>query len=102
MNGLRHLIKSNFSYWIFLVLFGVIALVIGNICYQVISKLDTHFFLIHFNDLLTSISITFFNNIIATIFAIITAFLITNYLYNKKYVAASCSTLDPIYIKCIV
>ena len=60
MNGLRHLIKSNFSYWIFLVLFGVIALVIGNICYQVISKLDTNFFLIHFNDLLTSISITFF------------------------------------------
>lgn len=84
MNGLRHLIKSNFSYWILLVLFGVIALVIGNICYQVISKLDTNFFLIHFNDLLTSISITFFNNIIATILAVIIAFLITNYLYNKK------------------
>ena len=89
MNGLRHLIKSNFSYWILLFLFGLIALVISNICYQVISKLDIHSFLFHFNDLLSSISITFFNNIIATILAVIIAFLITNYLYNKKFFKSS-------------
>ena len=89
MNGLRHLIKSNFSYWILLFLFGLIALVISNICYQVISKLDIHSFLFHFNDLLISISITFFNNIIATILAVIIAFLITNYLYNKKFFKSS-------------
>jgi len=89
MNGLKLLTNSNFSYWILLLLFALIALVIGNICYEVVSKLNAQSFLDHFSDLLTSISITFFNNIIATILAIIIAFLITNYLYNKKFFKSS-------------
>ena len=89
MNGLKLLTNSNLSYWILLLLFALIALVIGNIFYEVVSKLNTQSFLDHCSDLITSISITFFNNIIATILAIIIAFLITNYLYNKKFFKSS-------------
>ena len=83
MNGLKHLINQNIPSLIIILLFGMVFLIIGSVIYDLIIQLSIYSFYNDFINLLPSIAVTFFNNLLSVSISILIAFFITNYL-NKK------------------